>query len=312
MTLVIHRPGLLTTVQDLGRFGFGAFGIPPSGAMDTLALRIGNRLVGNADDAAGLEFTLSGPEIELERDAWIALVGARFETHLDGHEAPERESFLVRRGQVLSVGRALDGARGVLAVGGGIEVPRVLGSRATLLAAGFGGLEGRALRGGDRLAFGEHTKGRRRRIARPALLAADASEQPLRVVGGPQQEAFSPAGRSVFYSSLYSVSTRSDRMGIRLEGPSIERAKSADLPPEGIAPGSIQVPADGLPIVLGVDRPTTGGYTKIATVVTVDLGRLAQAKPGDRLRFAEVSVDEARRLWREREELLRSAIAEVS
>jgi antagonist of KipI len=193
-----------------------------------------------------------------------------------------------------------------------VDVPVLLGSRATLITAGFGGHQGRPLRGDDRLSSAMAVGEAKRRTARPGVLPPYAEEQTLRVVSGPQADAFSGAARTLFCSSPYVVSQRSDRMGIRLEGPSIDRVKAADLAPEGLAPGTIQVPADGQPIVLGADRPTTGGYTKIATVVTADLGQVAQAKPGDRLRFSEVSVEEARRLWQQREELLASVIRVLS
>lgn len=310
MTLAVVRPGLLTTVQDLGRAGYGSLGVPPCGAMDAPALRAANRLVGNPDDLAGLELTLAGPELRFEGEAWIALAGSRFECDLDGAPAPWAESLAVRRGQRLRIGRSLEGARAYLAVAGGFDVPRVLGSRSTCLTAGFGGIEGRALRAGDRLPLGSPRAPRRRRL-RGGVLPAYAAQAELRVVRGPQSDAFTEEGDRAFFAAAYRVSARSNRIGLRLEGAPIERSRAADLLPEGLAPGSIQVPADGQPILLGPDRPTTGGYTKIATAITVDLGRAAQAKPGDRLRFAEVSVEEARRLYRDFERLLGSGIEDV-
>jgi antagonist of KipI len=311
VTLAILRPGLLSTVQDLGRFGQGASGVPPCGAMDPVALRLANLLVGNGERQAAIEITLAGPEVRFEADAWVALTGSRFECWIDGRAAPLAESFAVRRGEVLRIGRSREGARGYLAVSGGIDVPVVLGSRSTFLAGGFGGVAGRALRAGDRLRVGAASRSARRRRVRRLALPAYASEASLRVIVGPQEEAFTDAGRRTFWLSVYRVSSRSDRMGLRLEGRPLEHAAAPDLLPEGLAPGAIQVPADGQPILLGPDRPTTGGYTKIATLISADLGRAGQLKPGDRLRFAGVSLDEAQDLYRRQEELLRSAIEDA-
>ncbi|MGH7897928.1 MAG: biotin-dependent carboxyltransferase family protein, partial [Candidatus Binatia bacterium] len=223
MSLLVRRPGLFTTVQDLGRPGFGALGVPPSGAMDAFALRLANRLVGNRDEAAGLEMTLAGPEIELGEDAWIALTGSRFGAEREGGQAPHAEAFFVRRGRVLAIGRSLEGARGYLAVRGGVDVPVILGSRSTLVTAGFGGHEGRALRAGDRLPIGRAVGEAKRRAADPSALIPYAEQRTLRVIPGPDTEAFSSAARSSFSSSTYLVTQRSDRMGIRLEGAPIER-----------------------------------------------------------------------------------------
>jgi len=308
MSLEIVRAGPLTTVQDLGRAGYGALGIPASGAMDALALRLANRLVGNPEHSAVLEFTLAGPEIRFEADHWAAITGSRFEAALDDRATPHAESFAVGRGRTLKIGRSLEGARGYLALSGGIDVPPLLGSRSTFAAGGFGGLEGRPLRGGDRLPIGMHAGGARRRRLVRSVLPAYRAETELRAIPGPQTEAFTAGGAEAFFAAGYRVSSRSDRMGLRLEGPAIEHACGADLLPEGLAPGAIQVPADGQPILLAVDRPTTGGYVKIATIITADLWRVGQAKPGDRLRFVAVSVEEARALYRTLEESLSSAV----
>ena len=309
--LTILRPGLQSTVQDLGRPGRGAIGVPPSGAMDPLALRIANRLVGNPDGAAALEITLGGPEIRFEIDSLVAIAGSRFESSIDDRTAPHAESFAVTRGQVLKIGRSLEGARAVVAVAGGIDVPIVLGSRSTLLGV-CGGIDGRPLRSGDRIPLGRAPGELRPRRLGERVLDRYEPDCLLRVVLGPQLKAFTSAGRAAFVSASYRMSPRSDRMGLRLEGPAIEHDGSADLLPEGIAPGAIQVPSDGQPILLGADRPTTGGYAKIATVVVADLWRAGQVKPGDRMRFSVVSVEYARALYRRQEELLASAIEDVA
>ncbi len=311
MSLEILRPGLFTTVQDLGRPGLGSIGVPPSGAMDGFALRAANLLVSNGEGAAGLEFTLAGPEIGFDEDTIVALTGSRFESKLSGHDVRHEEAFLARAGDVLGVARTLEGARGYLAVGGGIVVPPVLGSLSTFPAGGFGGLDGRALRTGDVLATAEVSETiRLRRFARDRE-SGYRREVTLRVVPGPQQERFSEAGCETFYGSVYRVSSRSDRIGVRLEGPAVARMAEADLEPEGLVSGAVQIPADGRPILLAVDQPTTGGYTKIATVISVDLSALAHRKPGDSVRFAAVTIEEARRLWRQREDRLRSALEDL-
>jgi antagonist of KipI len=312
MTLEILRAGPFTTVQDLGRPGQGSIGVPPGGAADALALRLANRLVGNHERAAGLEMTLAGPQVAFAADAWVALAGSRFAATLDGSTAPHAAAFAVHAGQILDVGRTLDGARSVLAVRGGLDVPQVLGSRSTFVAGGFGGVDGRPLRRGDRVPVGTIPAGKRPLAMREGLLPVYASDGVLRVILGPQLDRFAAEARETFLSSTYRVSTSSDRVGLRLEGPRIAHGAAADLLPEGIACGGIQVPADGRPIVLGCDHPTTGGYTKIATVIAADLWRLGQAKPGDRLRFVAVEVHEARALYRRQEELLPSAIEDVA
>ena len=312
MTLEIRRSGVFTTVQDLGRPGCGSIGVPTGGAADALALRLANRLVGNHEGAAVLEMTLAGAEIAFTADAWVALAGSRFAATLEGLPVPHAAAFAVRAGQVLNIGNTLQGARSVLAVSGGLDVPPLLGSRSTFVAGGFGGIDGRPLRRGDRFETGAIVADARPRAARERLLPAYAADTLVRVMLGPQLEAFTAAARATFLSSTYRVSPRSDRAGLRLEGPPIAHGGAADLLPEGIACGGIQVPADGQPILLGCDHPTTGGYTKIATVIAADLWRAAQAKPGDRLRFVAVEVGEARALYQRQEELLRSAIEDAA
>ena len=308
MTLEILQAGPFTTVQDLGRPGWGSIGVPAGGAADAPSLRIANRLVGNPEAAAGLEMTLAGPQISFAAEAWVALTGSRFVATVDDDPAPHATAFLVRTGQTLRIGRTLEGARAVLGVRGGLDVPHVLGSRSTFVAGGLGGMDGRPLRRGDRLSTGAIDAGARARAVREGLLPLYAGEAVLRVILGPQIDAFSEAARKTLLTGTYRVSTLADRTGLRLEGPRIAHRGGADLLPEGIAPGGIQVPANGEPIVLGCDHPTTGGYAKIATVIAADLWRIGQAKPGDRLRFAAVEVSEARALYRRQEELLRSAL----
>ena len=217
---------------------------------------------------------------------------------------------MVPAGGALSIGTTRSGVRCYLAVAGGIDVPVVLDSRSTFVAAGFGGLEGRALKAGDVLGIGPAKGPHRRRGLASGALPEPAPETILRVVRGPQEDAFTGEGIDAFYSSPYRLSPRSDRAGVRLEGAPIELAGAADLDPEGVVTGSVQVPADGMPIVLGPDRPATGGYVKIAAVISADLPVLAQARPGDTLRFEAVDVEDAREARRERLRALHDGIEE--
>lgn len=312
MSLLVLRGGLFTTVQDLGRRGSLALGVPPSGAMDEVALRAGNLLVGNEEGEAGLEWTLVGPEILFESPAVVALTGSRFEASVGGSPTPHAAAFRVAAGQALALGMSLEGARGYLAIRGGLDVPLVLGSRSTYVSGGFGGLAGRALGKSDRLGVRPGPAGADAifRLAKSEALPAYSEEVALRVIRGPQEDAFRAPSVECFYSQTYRVLGRSDRTGIRLRGEEpIAHERGADSMPEGIPAGGIQVPGDGQPIVLAVDRPVTGGYAKIATVIHADLGLLAQAKPGDRVRFASVDVETARALAEERDRRLRTGIA---
>jgi antagonist of KipI len=304
----VVEPGAFTTVQDLGRPGHAGAGVPPSGAMDAIALRAANLLVGNPEDAAALEITMSGPLLTFETDGVLALAGAPFAALLDGEPVPFGASFAVAADSTLRVERPSHGMRAYLAVRGGIAVPPVLDASSTLVSAGIGGWQGRALASGDYLRAGSAADAPMRRLAGGAL---PVDHGPVRVVPGPQTDAFTPYGLKVFFGEEFTVSPRSDRAGVRLQGTPIIHTGQADLDPEGVVTGAVQVPGDGMPIVLGPDRPVTGGYVKIATVITADLSIIAQARPGDALRFAEVDVETARAAWRDREEELAGSIEDV-
>jgi biotin-dependent carboxylase-like uncharacterized protein len=304
MTLRVVAPGALTTVQDLGRPGHGAIGVPPSGAMDPFALRAANRLVGNPDGAAGLELTLAGPVLTMGSDHVVAITGAPFECDLDGEPVPRAAAVRVRSGQTLRVGRAAAGLRGYLAVRGGIVVPEILGSRSTYLAGGVGGMEGRAVAAGDVLPVGRADAGPPLRQLPPGMNPIARPPFRLGVVMGPQDHAFTERGRARFLEETWRVSPRSDRIGVRLEGRPVEPAGPAGIDPEGVVTGAVQIPGDGLPIVLGPDRPATGGYAKIATVIAADAVKLAQARPGDEVRFTQVTLERGRVSWRRLEQAL--------
>lgn len=294
----VDSPGLLTTVQDLGRPGQARFGVAPGGALDRAALILGNRLLGNDPGAAGLEMTLVGAGVTFTGGVVIALTGADLGARINGQPAPLWQPLAVGAGDRLSFdpGGAGGGARAYLCLAGGIAVEPVLGSRSTDLIGGFGGWDGRPLRTGDVLPVGEPALPvddiLRRRLKRepPAIEPAFTA----RVVLGPQRDRFTEHGIETFLGETYAVSASSNRQGIRLSGPPIEHARGADLISEGIAHGAVQVPGDGQPIVLLAARQTVGGYVKIATVAGADLDRLAQLRPHDRLRFQAIEVAEAR------------------
>ena len=291
----ILDPGPQTTVQDLGRFGQLRYGIPPSGPVDGFAFVLANRLVGNPDGAAGLECTLVGPRFEVGASCAVAVGGADMPVTVNGREAPGWTTLVLRPGDVVKLGPARSGVRSYVAFSGGLECPLVMGSRSTYLRGQLGGLEGRALRKGDRLRIAAAPPPPRWRVARRAV--PDYTGEPtVRVVLGPQADRFTKEGIGALLESAYAMLPQSDRMGARLSGARITHSRGHDIISDGIALGSIQVPGDGQPIVLLVDRQSTGGYTKIATVCSFDVGRVGQVRPGQSLRFRAVTVHEARRL----------------
>lgn len=298
--------GLFTTVQDLGRVQYQRYGVAVSGAMDGFALRAANRLVGNADTAAGLEVTLLGPEVRFAQHGLLAVTGANLGPCVDGRPIQMWRTIAVRTGSVLSFSGQRDGVRAYLAVDGGIDVPVVLGSRSTSTRSGVGGFEGRPLRAGDTLPLGESAGGRAaaKRAMRPADIPSYRHDHRVRVVFGPQDDAFSDEGQSTFLTAAYTMTPQSDRIGCRFDGPRIAHRTSADIVSDGTTLGIVQVSGDGMPIVLMADRGTTGGYTKIATVISADIWRLAQAAPGDRVRFDAVDLDEACARLRDQEAAL--------
>ncbi len=292
--MIIRQPGPLSTVQDLGRTGYQSLGFPVSGAMDTRALRIGNLLVGNPENAAAIEMTMAGMTVEFTSAAVFALTGADMMAALNGRQLPPWTAVYAHAGDTLVCGAAVSGLRTYLCVAGGIDVPEVMGSRSTNLKVKLGGFEGRRLKAGDWIGYAaarENTAGR----------SYTPDEYPdsivLRAVPGPQDDMFTEKGLDTFFGSVYTVTPESDRMGIRLDGPAIETKKTSDIISDGIAPGSVQIPASGKPIVLMADRQTTGGYAKIATVFSGDLWRLAQARPGTRVTFRRIELAAAQKLY---------------
>jgi KipI family sensor histidine kinase inhibitor len=287
-------PGPQTTVQDLGRPGHLRYGIPPSGPVDGAAFILANRLVGNADGAAALECTVLGPRLEALTPCAIAVTGAAMPVTVNGREAPRWTTLLLEAGDVVKVGPAGAGVRAYVALAGGIDVPEVLGARATYLRGRLGGLEGRALRRDDVLTLFPASRPPVRRIPEAVQPALDA-EPEIRIVLGPQDDRFTAEGIAALLSAPYEMLAQSDRMGARLRGQRITHSRGHDIISDGIALGSIQVPGDGQPITLLVDRQSTGGYTKVATVCSFDIRRLGQVKPGQRVRFRAITLAEAHR-----------------
>ncbi len=299
--LEVIQPGPLTTIQDLGRYGYQQYGVPPSGALDNFAFRVGNLLVGNDESAASLEITLFGCRVRALQETAVAVTGADLGATLNGNPLPTWQTVAVHSGDVISFPRLNSGCRAYLAFTGGLDVPLVMGSAATCVRAGIGGLEGRPLRRGDILhAAAAAPMGRKLGVPRE-YLPVYGSQLELRVRLGPQDDYFTKEGINTFLHSDYAVSAQSDRMGYRLDGPPIRHKSKADIVSDGIPSGAVQVPGDGLPIVLLADRQTTGGYTKIATVISADIAKIAQAMPGNQVRFRQVSEDEASAALREYE-----------
>ena len=311
-TLEVIQPGIFSTVQDLGRRGHFASGIPPSGAMDRFALRMGNLLVQNPLGEAGLEMTGLGMTVRALQETVVALTGGRFEAALNGNPLPPWETIALRPGDLLSVGKALAGWRGYLCVAGGIDVPQVLGSRSTYTLGGLGGVRGRTLKKGDLLEVGlprvalDSLQGRK---VKEEILPKPGAEKTLRVVLGPQDDHVQEESIEIFLNSDYRVSIRANRVGYRFEGPQLyfkERAESRDagLDPsnivdDGNAIGAIQIPAGKEPICLGVDGVTMGGYVKIACLIAADMDRMAQLRLREVMRFKRVTVEEARSILEE-------------
>lgn len=289
----VVQPGPLTTIQDLGRYGYQQYGVPPSGAADNYALRLGNLLVGNDETAACLEITLFGLQLRVLGDTIVAITGADLTAAVNSSPTPLWETVAVHRGDIISFPRPKSGCRAYLSVTGGIQIPRVMGSTATYTKARIGGFEGRTLGTGDRLQAVKSTPATVGRKVPPKYIPVYEHQIELRVILGPQDDRFTEDGVHTFLHSEYTVSTKADRMGYCLEGSRIEHAAGADIISDGIPLGAVQVPGNGLPIILLADRQTTGGYAKIATVISVDIPKLAQAKPGDKVRFRQVTEHEA-------------------
>lgn len=320
-TFTVLTPGLYTTVQDLGRSGYARFGVPESGALDTFALQAANVLVGNEAGAAGIEVTQPGLALRVHAPTVLAVAGADLRLQINGVDAASWCVQYVGPGDIVRFVERRFGVRAYVAVAGGIDVPVVLGSRSTYVRGRLGGVDGRPLRQGDGLATGNsalrstsgapnpvgwHERRQRVGLRLPERLRRFAVPRPVRVIAGPQADAFAPVALQRLLAGPYLVAPETDRMGCRLQGPNLpyRKANPREHISDGIAPGSIQVAGDGQPIVLLADRQTTGGYPKIATVISADLDFLAHVWPGESITFRLTDVEEAHRLRRARNDLL--------
>ncbi len=307
----IAQPGMLTTVQDLGRLGYQRLGVPVAGAMDHFSLRVGNRLVGNPENEASLEATFMGPTLKVLANAVIAVTGGDLGAILNSAPLPMWQGVSVSKGDTISFQGPQSGFRAYLCVAGGIDISPVMGSKSTYLRSKIGGYQGRPLQQGDVLEIGQPSE--EPNIGRQLvsdLIPSYGGDVALRVVLGPQDDQFTEQGIQTFFSSEFIVTPQMDRMGIRLEGPNIRHREKADIISDGIMFGSVQIPGNEQPIIMMADHQTTGGYTKIATIVSVDVPKMAQAQPGDKVKFQEISIEEAHDLYRNQEERLVNAISE--
>lgn len=305
----VLEPGILTTIQDLGRYGFSQFGVPPSGALDTFSFRVGNLLAGNQEEEACLEITIMGLKLKALKEVIIAITGGDLSPTLNGEPLEMWRTHLLVEGDLIHFKKVRAGCRAYLAINGGFVVPKIMGSRSTYLSGKFGGLEGRPLKKGDILYTLDIPSPLNKlgfRFQSDWIPPWDKNAH-LRVISGPQDHHFTEKGFQTICSSSYEVTPQCDRMGVRLEGPKIERRSDVEesIISEGLISGSIQVPGDGKPIIILAEL-VTGGYTKIATVISTDLPKVAQLKPGDHVRFSPISIEEAHRLLKGQEEQLRS------
>lgn len=309
--ITVIKPGWFSTIQDLGRYGLQRFGMPVSGAMDRRSLVLGNRLVGNADKEAGLEFTINGPELLFNHDTIIAITGADLSPSLNGLAAPLWRSLSVTAGSSLTFGARRTGTRSYLAVAGGIDTPMIFGSRSTHVASKTGGIKGRALLAGDVIPWrkdAENTHHHTDRSLPEPLQPIYTRWQAIRIIPGPHVEAFPNEALGILTSDDYRLSSQSDRMGFRLQGPPIPIKTRQSHISDGTTMGAIQIPRDGHPILLMADRQTTGGYPILATVISADLSLVGQLGPGESIRFSTTTLDDAQNAtktyWNTIDELL--------
>lgn len=301
------KPGLLTTVQDLGRSHYQHYGISAAGAMDPLSLRIGNILVGNKENTASLEITIMGPELVFMEDTVISITGGDLSPTVNDQPVEMWKSLVVKAGEKLNFGKINIGCRSYIAFAGGIQVPEIMGSSSTFLRGEYGGHDGRALRKGDTLLIGTSpykTEVLKRRRLPNSYIPDFHSNRPVRIIWGPHDGAFIENSKTMFTNTEYKITSQSDRMGYRLDGQKLIHKESADIISEYIAPGTIQVPANGQPIVLMADCQMSGGYTKIGMVIGADIPYLAQKKPGESITFQAISIQEAQQIWIEQEKWL--------
>lgn len=315
MSVQVLHSGLLTTIQDIGRFGLQKYGVIVSGAMDSYSLRLANLLVGNRENEAVLEITLYGTTLQFDEDTLIAITGGDFMTTIDGIIAPIWRPVLIKKKSILKFNSAIKGSRAYVAFAGGINIPEIMGSKSTYLRAKIGGFEGRALQKGDRLPIGELNKLNKELVKHLETNTVNWSinfnefisfkqDKVIRVLKGTEFDRFDKESQKTFLEQPYSITIQSDRMGYRLEGPPISLSENFELLSEGVTFGTIQIPSSGQPIILMADRQTTGGYPKIGQVITGDLPSLAQLQPMSTIRFKEITLEEAENILLEKEKII--------
>lgn len=297
----ILNPGLLSTIQDGGRFGYQQYGMPVAGAMDLHSLQLANWCVGNRGNEACIEATILGPSIQFQSNTYIAISGAKIQPLLNDEPVDMNSSIKVSAEDVLTFGNIQSGCRVYIAIAGGFHLPDLMDSKSTYLRGKLGGFEGRALKPGDELDIADTDKHLMRTVPEE-LIPEYSNYTEIRVTAGAEVKRFTMNGIKTFLCSVYTVSPQSDRMGYRLSGEKIEHANGADIISSGIVTGAIQVPGHGEPIIMMSDHQTVGGYTKVAQVISVDLPLLGQMKPGDKIKFKEVSLDTAQTLMIEQAE----------
>ncbi len=298
-TIKIKNPGLLTTIQDQGRWGYQRFGMSVAGAMDLFSTRVANLLVGNDENEAVLETTLLGPEIIFACDEIISITGANMGPKINEKAIPMWTSIYVQKGDKLSFSQVQTGIRAYIAFSRGLDVAEIMNSKSTFIRGSLGGYEGRRLNSGDEISLGNKALDYSGSYLPKDLIPDYKSHHSIRVIMGPQDDHFSESAKETFLSSKYSITSEADRMGYRLDGPKIEHISGPDIISDGIVFGSVQVPGHGSPIIMMADRQTTGGYTKIATVISPDLSILAQMAPGSTMDFKAISVEESHEIYRE-------------
>jgi antagonist of KipI len=296
----VIKKGLITTFQDLGRYGYQQYGVVVSGAMDPLALQLGNIVVGNKRSEAGIEITMIGPELMALSAMTIAITGGDLSPKINGKSVPLWKSIVIKEGDTITFGRPLQGIHTYLTVSGGFQAPIIMGSKSTYMKAGIG----QPIENGDILYSESDRVWKQKRTIKESMVIQYEREITARVIEGPHHTRFTDEGLHSFYSSTYTVK-QGDRMGFRLEGPEkISHVYGADITSDAIPFGGIQVPAKGQPIILMADRQTTGGYTRIGTVISEDIPKIAQLPPGGKIRFEKIEIDEAQVLYRKRENQL--------
>jgi biotin-dependent carboxylase-like uncharacterized protein len=300
----VLKPGMFTTVQDTGRYHYLRYGVPISGAMDVFSLVVADELVGNNRNAACIETTLIGPELQAMRRTQISITGGTASPKINGNSVPMWQTLEVYEGDIVSFGRMESGCRAYLSIRGGINTSLILGSRSTFVRGGFGGIEGRHLKTGDAIAGFDAPLLEVEYSTPEELRPQFTRDYKIQVVLGPQADMFTEKGLSTFLSKPYKVSLEADRMGYRLEGPMIEHKEKADIVSDALLPGAVQVPKDGKPIAIMRDAQTTGGYPKIAVATTPDVSLLGQAKPNDTIEFSKITLQKAHEKTREYYKLL--------